>query len=215
MTSLEAKKMLIQAARPIDSRFRAAITEGLHHSDVLMVRWPNRIQEYEIKVSRADFMCEIKNIRYAMGIDDHNTYGEKQFKGWKSLSYVKYTKHSYYLGTSKRDDRATEFVPHAFYFAVPPELVDFAIEKVKEYKLPYGVVRLTPNIPVMRIAKTLKTNHISTEDALELFYRCFRERPLDKLEEVVTEAMELSPEPAGPIDSPDLPLWQQGAMRLS
>jgi hypothetical protein len=187
MTSQEAKRLIVQEAFPIDSRFRAAVTESLQNADVLMVRHPHDILEFEVKVSRGDFMCEIKNIRFALGIDTVDTYRAKGGKGYRSLSYDKYTKHANYLGIHDNGstilhDSEGAFVPHRFYFAVPTEMVDFAISKVVEYKLPYGVVELCPGIPVLRPAKRLATAHITATQALYMFYRCFREGPINRFQ---------------------------------
>lgn len=90
-------------------------------SDVLAVSNSGKtVSEYEVKVSKEDF--------------------KKDFT--KTLGYHRYgytrPKHESY-----NDEDSTRFAPHYFWFVVPQEMVEFALEYLKDYPS-YGLLSWDP-----------------------------------------------------------------------
>lgn len=86
-------------------------------ADVFSINQNLFTTEFEVKVSRQDLNSEIKTIR------DYTKPSPKRHKHW-----------AYLTGNSKY----IEYVPNSFYFVVPEELKDLAVEGVKN--TPYGVI---------------------------------------------------------------------------
>lgn len=134
---------------------------NLWSADIVGVKYSGRISEFEIKVSRADLLGEIKAVQKALEPDSVTATTknwanvEMGFNIYKvtetTLSRTKVEKHHYYL-TSPRNS----FRPNNFYFAVPTDLVALAIEKTKGLK--YGVF----DADALRVAKRSQILHDDT-----------------------------------------------------
>jgi hypothetical protein len=86
-------------------------------SDVLAYK-DNKIYEYEVKVSKADFKADFKK---KLG---SKRYGQQQ------------NKHDVYL----QKTASSKFIPHYFLFVIPEKLEDFVVEYCKETCAKYGVL---------------------------------------------------------------------------
>lgn len=78
----------------------------------------------------SDFLCEKKGMVYEIEIKTSKSDLSNDFKK---------PKHKYYRALYSR---VMPHIPNFFYFAVPPEMVDFALRKVEGTK--YGVVEILP-----------------------------------------------------------------------
>jgi hypothetical protein len=163
MTSAQVKQMLI-GRFTFANGFVGAVTEApnLNSADVLAVRFGGKIQEYEIKVSRADLVGEMRAARVAAGLDDIRSYAEKSvqlaltddglertetqvqaiYEAGHSLSKTKLDKP--YLSGAGREPKSfygfpsrRQFVPSNFYWCIPMELLETCRELNKG--LPYGI----------------------------------------------------------------------------
>ena len=133
LTALQMKRIIAEHLFT-ELGFLGVFTECFNGSDVFGVRRTLYAVEYEIKISKSDLVHELKSIRAVIAnnpklMDKH---------GWN-----KYSKHRRYIG--KGDDMFYSkeyndlfYKPNEFYFAVPNELADVAVDGVKG--TPYGVM---------------------------------------------------------------------------
>lgn len=88
-------------------------------SDVFWVNKNLFTHEYEIKVSKADFMSEMK-------------YIESIISGvWVHTSEWKYIKHYHYINAKKWQLRWYQ-LPNSFSYVVPEDLASFCLEKLED-----------------------------------------------------------------------------------
>lgn len=133
MDSKEAKRLIVYDL-VMRRNHLLAVTEGINNSDVLAINNNFYTTEYEIKVSKADLLGEFKAIKAAIN-------GEQDL----SCSSTKFWKHCLYLGTREKYKNYANldyFKPNRFFFAVPKELKDLAVQCVAG--TPYGVKYITP-----------------------------------------------------------------------
>lgn len=160
MTSKELKKTL--AAHLYWHLKYPIVCDEFEFIDIIGVRRTRYVVEFEIKVSKSDLDREIKCII----ADPEKT--EKYGKDWEKVC-----KHKTYL-TGERPKTNYDlrlnalgigdsmiggaFRPNEFYFYVPDYLADYAIKRMAELNLPYGVVKQVneyPHYVVMRKAVKL------------------------------------------------------------
>jgi hypothetical protein len=85
----------------------------------------SKIYEYEVKMSKEDLR---RDLNKTLGI-------QKRYVPKKDRSkYKGYLKHEVY-----KDPKSRSFVPHYFYFVVPPELEEEALKICEDHKK-YGVL---------------------------------------------------------------------------
>jgi len=118
--------------------FVAAVTECGNGSfgvaDVVGIRESGYTAEFEVKVSKQDLMGEMKSIRAIVeGVD---LFADPS----KKVNVAKYPKHNAYI---KNDGYMSAYYkdlsmrPNHFYFVVPPELKEVALEGLAG--TPYGL----------------------------------------------------------------------------
>lgn len=170
MTSKDAKKLLI-GELGFRSGYLGAATEVVNcwNADVIAVRWSRRtVVEFEIKLSRADLMSEVRAVRIVYGLeDDPERHPDYDFKR-KFYSHTKFNKHRHY-----RESFSRVQAPHMFYFAVPDELVNIAAANLQG--TPYGVYNLTFKRYVKK-ARRLHEEPATAEYVFSLFSRACVER---------------------------------------
>jgi len=104
--------------------YLCVVNEAIHNSDVFGIKPSLFCVEYEVKVNKYDLLNELDCINGGC-------------KGGWNKSH----KHNWYLG--KNDAKVygdKYFIPNEFYLAVPSELVDTALNGIKD--TPYGVVAI-------------------------------------------------------------------------
>lgn len=164
MTSKEVKEILMDRFT-FANGYVGAVYEApnLNSADVIAVRHGGNIQEFEIKVSKADLVGEMRCARVAKGLDDLRSYMRRpvqlaidgstdmtdEQRGvlreyGHTLSKTKLDKHRMYLTEVGREVRhpyglsaRRPFVPNTFYWCVPSALVDICRQLNKG--LPYGI----------------------------------------------------------------------------
>lgn len=165
MTSKQVKATLLKRFTFFNG-FVGAVHEAanLNSADVIAVKHGGKIQEFEIKCSRADLIGELRCARVAFGLDEISKYLKRgvqqnlindgvertpdQVEAIKQyghgLSKTKLTKHKLYLSDEGRTppkqygwSPAKPFVPHQFYWCIPHELL--AICRELNDGLPYGI----------------------------------------------------------------------------
>ena len=118
--------------------------------------------EIEIKVTKADFMLEIKSVNKAR--DTNNLIVSRQKKCLKHFIYLREAKD--YL---RRYNLVSVILPSKFYFAVPEELIDFAKEYVKS---PYGLISLPNDYycdpKVVKRGQYLHKEPLTTDNVIKL-----------------------------------------------
>lgn len=145
LTSTHLKKSL--ASHMFWSLHYSVVVDEYNFMDILGVRRNGFAVEFEVKISRSDFMREINLIHGAQP-------ATKNGKDW-----AKWYKHALYLGKdikkseyelrlekiyseanmSRNFDENTSFIPNEFNFYVPDYLSEFALSKLAN--LPYGLVQ--------------------------------------------------------------------------
>lgn len=134
---------------------------AMNNADFVVVKWGGSVQEYEIKVSRADLIGEMRCARVARGLDNATKYYKKAHLNLlemdnaavheelankhghgTSLSKTKLTKHKLYLTKPKDREQRPEwahkdFVPNTFYWCIPYAFLDICMEL--NQGLPYGI----------------------------------------------------------------------------
>lgn len=120
------------------------ICDEFEFMDIFGIRRSGYAVEYEIKVSKSDLNREIKCA--IANLSDVEKYG----KDWQ-----KFSKHTLYqTGESPQTDydkrmadlgisnnvTARDSFPSEFYFYIPEELEEYAVKKVAENNLPYGII---------------------------------------------------------------------------
>lgn len=96
-------------------------------SDVLSVR-NNMIHEFEVKVSKADFLKDFSK-----------KLGSKRYRNQEG-------KHEAY----KKSASTKKFVPHFFWFSVPESLAEFAEKYCEDNGFgDYGIISWTPGSPLV------------------------------------------------------------------
>jgi hypothetical protein len=146
-----------------------SVWESVHHwnADFLAVKWTWDITEFEIKLSRQDLRGEVNAIKEAMTNAIH-----EQVEMWNGTrqrirkdikhSQSKVEKHHHYLVEFRKDWYTGEpqqdlFRPNLFYFAVPNELVGYAVEITQGMK--YGVFDLDKLVVAKRATKLHSDEH--------------------------------------------------------
>lgn len=180
MKSLDAKKRLLAYTTGFNTPYMGGVWEvaNLWNADFIAVKWDGRITEYEIKVSLADLRGEVAAIREALKpgtiLKQTNMFGTRnRVRPDVKLSHTKIEKHHHYLVEHKKPDMSYEwsqvmFYPNIFYFAVPSELVAYAVDVLKG--LPYGVFDLD-NMKVVVKAKSLRKEGHGARTFIHLFNR--------------------------------------------
>lgn len=115
------------------TEYRFADVYGVNGSDYPI--------EVEIKTSKADFMSEWRTVEYML-----DWTSDKGFIPGRAGAHPKFDKHrSYLFDEAKHTPR-----PRYFYFAVPYDLKDFAMEQFRKQRTkdestpcPYGLVVVT------------------------------------------------------------------------
>ena len=100
-----------------ERNYNLICTEGIHQADVNASNGSSLV-EVEIKISKADL--------------------KKEFQTAKESSRWKEYKHKNYSEPSKH--MPTFIVPNRFYFCVPAELADWAVEYLKDKNSKYGLL---------------------------------------------------------------------------
>lgn len=129
--------------------FMFAVSEIAIHAgiaDVLAISDKGSVLEVEVKVDWADFNSELKFIKEIAN-------KSSIFDPWRKNQSGKYEKHWIYLRGAKsfveeraktfgkhshEDDIEKWFLPHRFYFVVPPELEERVLAELEG--TPYGVL---------------------------------------------------------------------------
>ena len=123
--------------------------ESLNNADLITVKRSMLTVEFEIKISRADLINEIKAIKEAVKIykKGFKSAAELQKYIWSEwrkerkeelkISCTKFGKHRRYLHAKKFKEYVSDFVPNEFYFFVPKKLKDVALQGIED--TPYGV----------------------------------------------------------------------------
>lgn len=144
--------------------------------DVFAIRRNGYMVEFEIKVTRADLMREIKLSKCAQPIK----YSKNWVKWEKHARYLKrqieHTPSIYDSIPGYNNIQPTYFIPNEFYFYVPDFLVDIAIKETAH--TPYGVVKIGNHI-LPASGNTIFSNFevvnravkIHNEKATEYIYR--------------------------------------------
>jgi len=138
----------------ICKRFQGA---GFSEMDVAKVTSTEYIYEYEIKVSRGDFLKEAKN------------FTEK-------IDRQKYWKHSMMSETfnsiKKRYNRKTNSIPNKFYFVCPENLI--SKDEILDYQ---GLIYVDDNFnfKIIKEANFLHKEHINKK-TLKRFIKTLSER---------------------------------------
>ena len=179
-----------------NNTYAGGVYESANHwnADMLAVKYNGKITEFEIKVSKADLRGEVAAARSALLPDtveqtplfpyataeaiEQNPYlGKMQVRIRKDvkLSHTKIAKHRCYLVDHTKDMYSCRplFYPNLFYFAVPGDLVDYALEAV--IGLPYGVFNLD-SMSVAKSAKSIRTEPYESGVYLDLFNRACTQR---------------------------------------
>jgi hypothetical protein len=164
MTSKHVKELLIGRFTFFNG-YVGAVYEApnLNAADVIAVKHGGKVQEYEIKVSKADLVGEMRCARVAKGLDDPSKYQRadyvepdgtqfqmspvvrrKYLKSQYTLSATKLTKHKLYLTGEGREGMNSysfappkPFVPNTFYWCIPRSLLEICQQL--NVGLPYGI----------------------------------------------------------------------------
>jgi hypothetical protein len=166
MTSKDVKELLIRRFTFFNG-YVGAIYEApnLNSADVIAVRHGGKVQEYEIKVSKADLIGEMRCARVAKGLVNIEEYMRKNVmlnldtdgvqrtpeqieairRSGHTLSKTKLKKHRAYLTPEGREIPSIfpgfppfkPFVPNTFYWCIPYELLETCRELNRG--LPYGI----------------------------------------------------------------------------
>lgn len=168
LAAKELRDYLVRCFSGFDSGASAVVTETINGADVIVHKWKDGFVEYEIKTSKSDLLGEVKCARVAWGLDHISLFARNpEIEHYHTLSHNKLVKHKHYATNSSR---VLTFVPAKFYFAVPLELIDYAVEKTKG--LPYGVW----SGKVYKPAKKLEHYQYDSSDVLALLNRACVER---------------------------------------
>lgn len=154
--SSEVKELMISRL-DFFSGFTGAVTEAtnFNSADVIAVKHSGRIQEYEIKVSRADLIGEMRCARVAAGLEHLDDHMRKDGNGHR-LSHTKYKKHLAYLNEHHRQGWKVS-VPDNFYWCIPVDLFTLCFEMNKG--LPYGIYVFNPTdrmANILQVPRNLK-----------------------------------------------------------
>jgi hypothetical protein len=163
VTSKDVKELLIRRFTFFNG-YVGAVYEAanINSADVIAVKHGGIVQEYEIKVSRADLVGEMRCARVAKGLDDAAKYQRsdyeepagqlqmsefmkrKYLKSQYTLSATKLTKHKMYLTGEGREGEKfysfappKPFVPNTFYWCIPHSLLEICQQL--NVGLPYGI----------------------------------------------------------------------------
>ena len=158
MTSVEAKSYLLNYLL-YKMRHHCAVTEygreGLvGNADVFSLTNADYSNEFEIKVNRGDLLSELNTIRYIKNPPAVYDPQEDPIRQ-RTPSTNKLGKHSLYLSNLGLLDIVS--VPNKFYFAVPKELVELAIQRTQG--TPYGVVKISDKWFEVNIEKPAEYLH--------------------------------------------------------
>lgn len=166
MDSSYIKNLMIERCSFANGYVGAVVeASNLNAADVVAVKFGGTVQEFEIKVSRADLVGEMRVARVAAGLEDIKSYIRKDaqqellaqeevltkdelqriYDVSHRLSKTKLEKHRFYLDKThwQRERPAWDpynykrFVPHTFYWCIPYDLLEVCRELNKG--LPYGI----------------------------------------------------------------------------
>lgn len=180
MTAKDAKQHLAAYVSAQSSQYMGGVWESSNHwnADFIAVKWTHKISEFEIKVSRADLRGEIAAIRSVLAepvYEQYELWGRthERIRSDIKHSHTKVEKHHHYLVERKKDrftgqPQTDLFRPNLFYFAVPSDLVDYAMEQTGGLK--YGVFDLN-RMEVRKRATSLHDDPHSVGAMLGLFSR--------------------------------------------
>lgn len=125
----------------------SVVVDEYEFMDIFGVRQNGYAVEFEVKISRSDFMREINLIQ---GEQPTSNYGKDWAKWYKHARYLgkEIKKSEYELRMEKiyRESNMSRnvtvdrfFIPNEFNFYVPDYLTEFALEKLSN--LPYGLIQ--------------------------------------------------------------------------
>lgn len=129
--------------------YQAAVTEK-DGADVYGVTRAKYTHEVEVKVSKADLATETKCIDICLGLDKQTKY------------LPKFLKHQRYLGKLGYETPTWWHLPNYFSFAVPEDLVQFALDHIKD--TPYGLFKIMPENYCERIKKAERLHDGKLDD---------------------------------------------------
>lgn len=116
-----------------EKQFDCVCSEGVNNADISAIK-KGKLIEIEIKISKSDFKNELKH------------------KGWK---------HDKYKNITKIDAEWMK-VPNKFYFCVPKEMEEWALEEVDKINIKYGLMVWQKNgIYIRKHALHLHTKEIN------------------------------------------------------
>lgn len=177
--SSDRAKSLV-AALTCDGLYRMAVSEVTGQAcDVLALRSGGEWVEFEIKTSRQDLRREIRAIEASLVPEaERRLNWSAYYLKYKSIANTKIQKHSIYLKPNEEHQLGNwkSFIPNKFYFAVTPQLEEYAINEVTKLKLPYGVATL--NGTIIRNAKKLN-GYIDYHTMVNVACRAFGEQPVE------------------------------------
>jgi len=132
---------------------------GYSEMDVAKITSTEYIYEYELKISRGDFLKEIKNF---------TTKIDRQ-KYWKHTMMIE----SFNL-KHKKHKRKTNNIPNKYYFVCPTNLIK--IEEILDYQ---GLIYVNEDdtVSIIKEAKFLHKNKITTK-TLKRFMKTLSERDI-------------------------------------
>lgn len=171
MTSKEIKQQLLRYL--IYERSIPAITEGTFGQgicDVLAIKDSKYVMEYEIKVTKADLDSELNTIC-------HYYNGEECKKLYKDIKH-KSLYHAYENGKLLEEQislysvhfgKTIRTVPNYFCFALPTELVAYAVERLKN--TPYGVIEMRPYPVVKKTNKRIHEEDVMSRAIYRFLYK--------------------------------------------
>lgn len=121
------------------------------------------MHEMEIKISRSDFMSEMKDIEI---LSKGEMLGKDRWSKW--------LKHyNYLIAWDRLHPNQRQFLPNYFSFVVPTELVEFCKEKLEH--TPYWLIEIRqPNMlyfETVKKAKKLHSRKIEFDALLKLSHR--------------------------------------------
>lgn len=158
-----------------------AFTECLQDwwfADVLAVKDSLFTVEIEVKISRADFLGELKAMKMVLDASLISTNETKLPKHTLYLTKREVQEQGYLLAPFQ--DGKEKFIPNEFYFCVPQELAYMA-QILIDTNSPYGLLsvvyqdRLRPFIEVVKPAKKLHNNKIEPRHLYKIISRAANE----------------------------------------
>lgn len=147
-TSDKIKLALMKFLR-FDRQFDAVCTEGVQNADVSGLK-NNKLYEVEIKISKSDFKNELKHKKHK-----HDTYKDP-------------TDHFRASGDLYE-------IPNKFYFCVPLDMEEWALQEIDKINIKYGLLIWEDNGGCGWIRQRRSPMHIHTKEisqkALSVFLK--------------------------------------------